>query len=157
MVKQIQLSLTCLFISGCYYLQALPAIAENSIGFTSTAVLPPIALTPNTALPSTNIGTVIVKSDNASGFTISATSTNSGTLKRSSGEEIAYTLTYNGIEQGQLTLTSKVIEDVSSLITDCADANGCNRAIEVAISQPAISAKPAGSYSDQITFTLSVK
>jgi len=152
-----QFSLTCLFFSGCYYLTSFPAIAQvNSISFTSIVVSPPIALTPNTALPPTIIGKANVRSDDKNGFTVSAESTNGGSLKRISGEAIAYILTYNGIEQGQLT-AKKVLEDVSSLIADCSAQNGCDREIKIAISQTAIAAKPAGSYTDQITFTLIAK
>lgn len=86
-----------------------------------------------------------------------AKSTNGGALKRSSGELIDYTVNYNGIEQGQLATTDKNLENVSNLITDCASTNGCDRNIQIAISQTAISAKPAGSYSDQLTFTLVAK
>ncbi|PZO37788.1 MAG: hypothetical protein DCF19_18165 [Pseudanabaena frigida] len=151
-------SIAFLLSSGCYYLQSLPAIAQvNSISFNSIAVSPPIALTPNTALPSTIVGNVTVQSDNVNGFTVSARSTNGGALKRSSGELIDYTVNYNGIEQGQLTTVDKILESVSNLIADCADQNGCNRDIKIAISQAAISAKPAGSYSDQLTFILIAK
>ncbi len=153
-----KLSINCLCCSGIYYLLALPAFAQvNSISFNSTAVSLPISLTPNAALPSTIIGNVTVQSNNANGFTVSAKSTNGGALKRSSGELIDYTLNYNGIEQGQLTTLDKAVENVSTLIVDCADENGCNREIKIAISQAAISAKPAGNYSDQLVFTLIVK
>ncbi|MEE3717101.1 hypothetical protein V2H45_10120 [Tumidithrix elongata RA019] len=151
-----QFSVIYIFFAGLFYLQAFPAIADNSISFNSSAISPPIALTPNTALPNTIIGALTVKSDSVNGFTISAESTNGGALKRSSGEAIAYTLTYNGIDQGQLT-AKKVVENVSNLITDCASQNGCNRQIQIAISQTAISAKPAGSYSDLLLFTLVTK
>ena len=150
-----QLSITCLFFSGCYYQSALPAFSQvNSITFTSTAISPPVDLTPNTALPNTLIGKVNIKFDNANGFMVNAKSTNGGSLKRSSGELIDYTVNYNGIEQGQLTTTDKTLESVNVLITDCASTNGCDRNIQIAISQSAISAKPAGSYADQLTFTL---
>lgn len=153
-----QSSITCLFFSGCYYLLALPAFSQvNSITFTSTAISPPVDLIPNTALPNTLIGKVNIKSDNANGFTVNARSTNGGALKRSSGELIDYTVNYNGIEQGQLETTDKTVENVSTLITDCASTNGCDRNIQIAISQSAISAKPAGSYADQLTFTLVAK
>lgn len=88
---------------------------------------------------------------------VNAKSTNGGALKRSSGELIDYTVNYNGIEQGQLATTDKTVENVSNLITECASTNGCDRNIQIAISQSAISAKPAGSYSDQLTFTLVAK
>lgn len=152
-----QLLPTSLFLLGCSYLFGLPAIAQvNSITFNSSAVSPPIALIPNTALPSTVIGTVTVKSDSINGFIVSAESTYAGSLKRSTGETIAYTLTYNGIEQDQLTI-KKTVENTNSLIADCADQTGCNREIKIAISQVAIAAKPAGTYSDLLTFTLVAK
>ena len=153
-----QFSITCLFFSGCYYLSALPAFSQvNSITFTSTAISPPVDLTPNTALPNTLIGKVNIKSDNTNGFIVNVKSTNGGVLKRSSGELIDYTVNYNGIEQGQLATIDKTVENVSTLITDCASTNGCDRNIQIAISQSAISAKPAGSYADQLTFTLVAK
>ena len=153
-----QFSITCLFFSGCYYLSALPAFSQvNSITFTSTAISPPVDLTPNTALPNTLIGKVNIKSDNTNGFIVNVKSTNGGVLKRSSGELIDYTVNYNEIEQGQLATIDKTVENVSTLITDCASTNGCDRNIQIAISQSAISAKPAGSYADQLTFTLVAK
>ncbi len=153
-----QFSITCLFFLGCYYLSALPAFSQvNSLTFTSTAISPPVDLTPNTALPNTLIGRVNIQSNNANGFMVYAKSINGGALKRSSGELIAYTVNYNGIEQGQLATTDKTVESVSTLITECANTNGCGRNIQIAISQSAISAKPAGSYSDQLTFTLVAK
>ena len=98
-----------------------------------------------------------IKTDNANGFIVNAKSSNGGALKRSSGELIDYTMNYNGIEQGQLETTDKTVENVSTLITDCASTNGCDRNIQIAISQSAISAKSAGSYTDQLTFTLIAK
>ena len=153
-----QFSITCLFFSIPYYISPLPTSSQvNSLTFTSTAISPPVDLTPNTALPNTLIGKVNIKSDNTNGFMVNAKSTNGGALKRSSGELIGYTMNYNGIEQGQLETTDKTVEDVSTLITDCASTNGCGRNIQIAISQSAISAKPAGSYTDQLTFTLIAK
>jgi len=153
-----QFSITCLFSSICYYLSPIPAFSQvNSITFTSTAISPPVDLNPNTTLPNTLIGKVNIKSDNVNGFIVNAKSSNGGALKRSSGELIDYTVNYNGIEQGQLATTDKMLENVSSLITECASTNGCDRNIQIAISQSAISAKPAGSYSDQLTFTLVAK
>jgi hypothetical protein len=146
------------FFLSCYYLSPLPIFSQvNSITFTSTAISPPVDLTPNTALPNTLIGKVNIKSDNANGFMVNAKSTNGGALKRSSGELIDYTVNYNGIEKGQLTTIDKTLESVNAPITDCASTNGCDRNIQIAISQSAISAKPAGSYSDQLTFTLVAK
>jgi hypothetical protein len=151
-------SISFLFFSNCYYLSPFSAFSQvNSITFTSTAISPPVDLTPNTALPNTLIGKVNIKSDNANGFMVNAKSTNGGSLKRSSGELIDYTVNYNGIEQGQLATIDKTVENVSTLITDCASTNGCDRSIQIAISQSAISAKPAGSYSDQLTFTFVAK
>ncbi len=152
-----QLSITCLFLSSNYYLLALPVIAENSIAFNSTTISPPISLTPNTALPDTLIGKVTVKSGSVNGFIVNVQSMNGGSLRRSSGELISYTLSYNGVDQGQLPTIGKSVENVSNMITDCADENGCTRDIKIAISQTAIAAKPAGSYSDQLTFTLIAK
>ncbi|NMF60497.1 hypothetical protein [Pseudanabaena yagii] len=151
-------SITSIFSSIIYCLSPFPIFSQvNSITFTSNTISPPVDLTPNTALPNTLIGKVNIKSNNANGFIVNAKSTNGGALKRSSGELIDYTVNYNGIEQGQLATTDKNLENVSNLITDCASTNGCDRNIQIAISQSAISAKPAGSYSDQLTFTLVAK
>jgi hypothetical protein len=147
--------ITCLCVAGYYFLSPPPVIAENSISFNSTAISPAITLTPNTELTDTLIGNVTIKSDSANGFTINAQSTNGGTLKRNSGEAIAYTLTYNGIQQGQITVTPKAVEDVISPI--CNSLNGCVRDLKIAFSKDAITAKPAGNYSDQLTFTLVTK
>jgi hypothetical protein len=153
-----QLSITFLLFSIPYYLSPLPTFPQiNSITFTSTAISPPLDLIPNTALPNTSIGKVNIKSDNANGFIVNAKSSNGGALKRSSGELIGYTVNYNGIEKGQLTTIDKEIENVSTLITSCASETGCDRNIQIAISQSAISAKPAGTYTDQLTFSLIVK
>jgi hypothetical protein len=153
-----QFSITYLFFSIPYYLLPLPTFSQiNSITFTSTAISSPVDLIPNTALPNTLIGKVNIKTDNANGFIVNAKSSNGGALKRSSGELIGYTVNYNGTEQGQLTSTDKEIENVSTLITSCASETGCDRNIQIAISQSAISAKPAGSYADQLTFTLVAK
>jgi len=154
----LRLAMLKYFPITCLFLVALPAFSQvNSITFTSTTISPPVDLIPNTALPNTLIGKVNIKSDNANGFMVNAKSTNGGALKRSSGELIDYTVNYNGIEQGQLTTTDKTVENVSTLITSCASETGCDRNIQIAISQSAISAKPAGSYSDQLTFTLVAK
>ncbi|MEA5478250.1 hypothetical protein VB774_11545 [Pseudanabaena galeata UHCC 0370] len=151
-------SISFLLFSSCYYLCPFPAFTQvNSITFSSTTISPPVVLIPNTALPNTLIGKVNIKTDNANGFIVNAKSINGGALKRSSGELIDYTVNYNGIEQGQLETTDKTVENVSTLITDCASTNGCDRSIQIAISQSAISAKPAGSYSDQLTFTFVAK
>ncbi len=154
----LRLAMLKYFPITCLFLVALPAFSQvNSITFTSTTISPPVDLIPNTALPNTLIGKVNIKSDNANGFMVNAKSTNGGALKRSSGELIDYTVNYNGIEQGQLTTTDKTVENVSTLITSCASETGCDRNIQIAISQFAISAKPAGSYADQLTFTLVAK
>ena len=153
-----KLTIPYFLFSVFYYLSAFPAFSQvNSITFTSTAISPPVDLIPNTALPNTLIGKVNIKTDNANGFIVNAKSTNGGALKRSSGELIGYTVNYNGTEQGQLTSTDKTVEDVSTLITACASETGCDRNIQIAISQFSISAKPAGSYADQLTFTLIAK
>jgi len=154
----LRLAMLKYFPITCLFLVALPAFSQvNSITFTSTTISPPVDLIPNTALPNTLIGKVNIKSDNVNGFMVNAKSTNGGALKRSSGELIDYTVNYNGIEQGQLTTTDKTVENVSTLITSCASETGCDRNIQIAISQFAISAKPAGSYADQLTFTLVAK
>jgi len=144
-----------LYIATYNFLFPISVIAENSISFNSTAISPPISLIPNTELPDTFIGNVIIKSDSVNGFTVNAQSTNGGTLKRNSGEEIVYTLTYNGIQQGQITVTPKVVEDSISAI--CNSLIGCVRELKIAISKDAITAKPAGNYSDQLTFALVTK
>lgn len=157
MFKQFSISLL-LFLTSYYYLSPFPTFSQvNSITFTSTAISPPVDLIPNTALSNTLIGKVNIKSDNANGFMVNAKSSNGGALKRSSGELIGYTVNYNGTEQGQLGTIDKTVESVNAPILECASTNGCDRNIQIAISQSAISAKPAGSYADQLTFTLVAK
>ena len=154
MVKQS--SLICLFISGCSYLLALPAIAQvNTISFAPTrnSIGLAVQLTPNQALPFTDIGTVTVKSTSSNGFIVQVQSNNSGMLKRTSGETIAYTFSYDGVNKGQITGLT-VLEDRNSQDSICASNPGCDRNIKIAIAQTDISAKPAGAYSDQLTFTL---
>jgi hypothetical protein len=134
-------------------LPTLNAIAfVPSRGTTGTAIL----LTTNTALPLTSVGNVNVSSNTIAGFTVEVESTNAGLLKRATGEGMAYTLNYNSSEKGQITIKT-VVESPAALNTDCADASGCDRDVKIAISQSEVSSKPAGFYSDTLTFTLTNK
>ncbi len=130
----------------------------NSLTFVATRNTSGLAipLTNNTALPATSIGNVNIQSNTVGGFRVEVQSTNAGLLKRSTGETIAYTLNYNTIDKGQIVTTS-VMEDNNALITDCADATGCNRDVKISISQSEIVSKPAGDYSDTLTFSLTNK
>ncbi len=112
-----------------------------------------IALTSNTALTSTSVGSVNVKSNSVGGFKVEVASTNLGLLKRSSGESMAYTLAYNGGSAAQITALTQV-EDNTAVVTDCSDASGCDRGVTIAIAQSEVVSKPAGDYSDTLTFTL---
>ncbi|MEE3717104.1 hypothetical protein V2H45_10135 [Tumidithrix elongata RA019] len=123
-----------------------------SRGTTGTA----IPLTANTALSPTSVGNVNVQSNTYGGFKVEVESTNFGLLKHSSGAGMAYTLNYNNSEKGQIT-TKTVVEDNSALITDCADSSGCDRDVKISISQSEVQSKPAGFYSDTLTFTLTNK
>ncbi len=123
-----------------------------SRGTTGTA----IPLTANTALPLTSVGNVSVKSNSYGGFNVEVQSTNNGLLKRETGQGMAYTLNYNNVEQGQITITN-VVENNGAVISDCADDLGCDRDVKIAISQSEVQSKPAGYYSDTLTFTLTNK
>ncbi|PZO37785.1 MAG: hypothetical protein DCF19_18150 [Pseudanabaena frigida] len=124
----------------------------SSRGTSGTA----IPLTANTALVLTSVGNVNVKSNTYGGFKVEVESTNNGLLKHSSGAGMAYNLNYNSSDTGQIT-TKAVVEDNGALITDCADDTGCDRDVKISISQSEVVSKPAGLYSDTLTFTLTNK
>ncbi|MBD2189222.1 hypothetical protein [Pseudanabaena mucicola] len=151
------LAISFLIASGFYLSSGFTANAEESISFASSynSIGSALQLIPNTALPLTSIGNVKVISDSSTGFTVKVQSFNSGNLQRSSGERIPYTLSYNGVNKEQITALT-VLEDRNS-ITECISPTGCNRNIQIEISQTAISAKPAGTYADQLTFILVAK
>lgn len=124
----------------------------SSRGTTGTA----IPLTANSSLPLTSVGNVNVRSNAIAGFRVEVQSTNLGLLKRTTGEGMAYTLNFNNSEKGQINALT-VIEDSNALITDCADESGCDRDVKIAIFLSEIVSKPAGFYSDTLTFTLTNK
>jgi hypothetical protein len=126
----------------------------NSITFVSTAGIgSPINLSPNTALALTSVGNVNVKSNTIGGFKVEVESANGGALKRSGGAELmVYSLNYNDVDQGQITI-KKVVEN-SGFDSNCADESGCDRNVKISISQSQVQSRPAGLYSDMLTFTL---
>lgn len=126
----------------------------NSITFVSTAGTgSPINLTANTALALTSVGNVNVQSNTIGGFKVEVESANAGALKRvGSTELMVYSLNYNNVDQGQIT-TKKVVEN-SGFDSNCADESGCNRNVKISISQSQVQSRPAGLYSDMLTFTL---
>ncbi|MBD2189225.1 hypothetical protein [Pseudanabaena mucicola] len=126
----------------------------NSITFISTAGIgSPINLSPNTALALTSVGNVNVKSNTSGGFKVEVESANAGALKRLGGTELmVYSLNYNDVDQGQITI-KKVVEN-SGFDSNCADDSGCDRNVKISISQSQVQSRPAGLYSDMLTFTL---
>ena len=124
----------------------------SSRGTSGTA----IPLTANTSLALTSVGNVNVKSNTYGGFKVEVESTNFGLLKHSSGAGMAYNLNYNSSDKGQIT-SKTVVEDIGALITDCADDTGCDRDVKISITQSEVQSKPAGLYSDTLTFTLTNK
>jgi hypothetical protein len=156
---------------GCFgiAIALLPDIAQadnvyadlptlNSITFVSSRGTSgtAIPLTANTSLALTSVGNVNVKSNTYGGFKVEVESTNLGLLKHSSGAGMAYSLNYNSSDKGQIT-TKTVVEDNGALITDCADDTGCDRDVKISITQSEVQSKPAGLYSDTLTFTLTNK
>ncbi len=126
----------------------------NSITFVSTAGIgSPINLTANTALALTSVGNVNVQSNTIGGFKVEVESANAGALKRvGSTELMVYSLNYNNADQGQIA-TKKVVEN-SGFDSNCADESGCDRNVKISISQSQVQSRPAGLYSDMLTFTL---
>lgn len=135
----------------------------QTLTWTSTATSgATIPLTNNTALTSTSVGTVNVKSNSVDGFTVTVSSTNGsasagGLLKRVSGTEtMLYTINYNGVDI-ELANGTVEAENPTALDTTCASSTGCPRDVKIAIGQDEINSKPAGAYSDTLTFTLTNK
>jgi len=163
------LSLGCFGIAIALLPEIAPDIAQadnvyanlptlNSIVFVSSRGTSgtAIPLTANAALALTSVGNVNVKSNTYLGFKVEVESTNNGLLKHSSGAGMAYNLNYNNVDKGQIT-SKTVVEDNNALITGCASDTGCDRDVKISITQSEVQSKPAGLYSDTLTFTLTNK
>lgn len=141
----------------------VPLVTE--ITYTPAAQIAPTL--PNTAITAPeSVGSLVIKSNNAAGFTVSANSENAGAFKSTfttpTGAEganvnhtIKYTFYYAGGDKS-FTDTSDVQMESPTFTADCADASGCTRllTVTVAADETGNLAKPAGVYSDTITFKI---
>jgi len=129
----------------------------GSVAFTQTAgsLGSSIAISATTGLPSTKIGTLNVQSNDSLGYTVTASSTNNGSFKLGSAS-LAYTMQFAAFD-APITTVGTAIEDLSALDANSSAAGGQTRDVKVAIATSELSGKPAGDYSDTITFTYTAK
>lgn len=110
------------------------------------------------------IGTVNIKSNAADGFEVHVKSLNGGAFKLGTTEyTMPYSLRYNSatsINAGSWgtadTYVSTALED-SAFNADAASSAGVNRGVDVTIADSAVAGRPAGDYTDTLTFRLTAK
>lgn len=121
---------------------------------------PTFTITPDSLMTDQGFGSVNVQSNANAGWTLAVASTNGSLLQHTTiagaPGQIAYTLKVDGTTVNVGTAAAVVTaKDVSALT--CAATGGCNYTVQGTIAAAASNGKPAGTYSDVLTFTLTNK
>lgn len=115
---------------------------------------PSFTFNPSTGNTNIDFGTVDIQSDSATGWVLRVRSTKGGTLDHGTHPfSIPYTLTVNGLQVGNLADGNDVLVFNTSTLT-CPSPIGCTWPVRASAVASDIATKPAGSYSDELVFTL---
>ena len=141
-------------------LTGIPAQAETVT--VTNAVVRNISFTPatytisnsnlNAAVSGGSLGNVNVQANDA--YKVSVTSANAGNFSNGT-ETMAYTLSYNGGTAAALTVLPQDVETQATYLVAASQAAGVDRAITINIAEGQRLGKPAGNYTDNVTFTIS--
>jgi hypothetical protein len=115
-----------------------------------------LTIVPNTAQNDTNFGSVNVQSNANGGWILAVASTNGSILKNGAIADIAYTLKVDGAGVDVSTPATPITAKDVSVLT-AAGTGGVNYPVLGTIAAADSNGKPAGTYSDTLTFTLTNK
>jgi hypothetical protein len=118
---------------------------------------PSLTIVPNTLQADQNFGSVQVQSNSNNGWTLAVASTNGSVLKNGAIAAIAYTLKVDGAAVDVSTAATPVNTSLDPASLTAAAGTGNNYLVKGSIAAIDSNGKPAGTYSDTLTFTLTNK
>lgn len=124
----------------------------NALDVVSYTPGKPFRFNPISGNPNQDFGTVTIQSDNPTGWVLRVRSNNQGAFRHSgSVYTIQYSLTVDGtvVDLSDAEATAKV-----STTSLCYEPGGCSYSLQGTMTAAEIDGKPAGSYTDTLTFTL---
>ncbi len=118
---------------------------------------PSLTIAPNTLQADQDFGSVQVQSNSNNGWTLAVASTNGSILKNGAIASIAYTLKVDGTAVDVSTAATNVNTSLNPGSLTAAAGTGNNYLVKGSIAATDSNGKPAGTYSDTLTFTLTNK
>jgi hypothetical protein len=122
----------------------------ETVAYTPATVF---TITPNATMTDQSFGSVNVQSNSNTGWKLEVASTNGSFLKNGAIATIPYSLTVGGVSTNVSTAAAPVVAKNVAILTD-AGSGGGNYPVLGTLTATDTNGKPAGTYVDTLTFTL---